>query len=78
MNNIDEIVNEIYDKEIEKHIDQYAYIAIKGFIREALFKGIDIGMQKLAQNIIADCKKEMNPDVSIVIWDKNKNTYDEI
>jgi trans-2-enoyl-CoA reductase len=68
MNKIDEIVNDIYDPEIEKPEKQALMAScIKAWLRDAIGRGVILGKEELSEELEVTIKKNMNPRSKIWI-----------
>jgi len=72
MNKMDEIVNEIYDPEIEKPERQiFMRSCIKAWLHDAINKGVAIGKNDLALDIDTTIKKAMFPGSAVCIMGRH-------
>ena len=72
MSKIDDIVEDIYDPEIEIP-ERQALIrsCIKAWLRDAINRGIELGKADLALELEVTIKKSMNPGMKVLIFGKD-------
>lgn len=68
MDKIGDIVNDIYDPKIEdpKHQGLMAS-CIRAWLRDAVFRGMDLGRGDLALELDKTIKKNMNPGETVIV-----------
>jgi len=72
MSKIDDIVDAIYDPEIEKPEKQKLMrLCIKAWLRDATLKGIAVGRNDLALEIETAIKKSLYPGVAVFVVGKD-------
>ena len=69
MKKVDEIVNKIYDPQIEDPEYQGLMAScIKAWLRDAVLRGMQLGEEELAIKLDTTIKKHMNPGSKVIVF----------
>lgn len=72
MSKIDDIVDDIYDSEIEDTEKQTLIRScIKAWLRDAVSRGIEVGRNDLALELETTIKKNLYPESKVVVFGKD-------